>query len=171
MVNSAKSQKLCANYLTEEDLAETEEYFQQAIVIGSTIRETKPQPQTIKHNIQTKVNFNEQFDRLILEAIDEALSSLGEIVKNAVFEHLKDDFGLDKSEIPEKMRDFSQIIHKIFGLGAGRLELRIIKNLNSKLQGVAEKAEMDLPLSEWTVNDILFTDYIENLRLMFTRFE
>jgi hypothetical protein len=86
LVNSDTLRKLCARYLTEEDKVETEEYFQQAVVTAIVARETKPHSQTINCNAQIKSNFNEQkCDRFVQEAIDEALSSLGEIVKNAIF--------------------------------------------------------------------------------------
>jgi hypothetical protein len=93
-----------------------------------------------------------------LEAIDETFSSLGEVVKNAVFEHLQNDFQIKRVDIPIEICEFSKIIHKFFGLGAGRLEHKIITSLKSKLQVDDKLAEYQWPLSKWIVNEVSFMD-------------
>ena len=60
----------------------------------------------------------EQFNKLLVEAIDDALTTLGEPVKNTFTNIYENDFDLNKDEIPKKIDEFSFIIHNIFGLGA-----------------------------------------------------
>jgi hypothetical protein len=100
----------------------------------------------------------------VIESVDETLSSLGEVVRNAVLEHLTNDFQINKDNIPQKIVDFSKIIHKVFGLGADRLELKIVKTLSSKLQVDLQLPEYDASMSKWVVNDIPFVDCLEKLR-------
>jgi len=40
------------------------------------------------------------FEKLLLEAIDDALSSLGETPKHAIYYHLEKSFNVKKQEIP-----------------------------------------------------------------------
>lgn len=107
----------------------------------------------------------EQFDEFLVEAIDETLSSLGEAVKSTVYQHLEDDFNIPKNEIPQKIKEFSEIIHKIFRLGASRLEIKFMKSLNSKLKANTELPEYEWPLSKWIVMEVSFTDYIKKMRV------
>jgi hypothetical protein len=80
----------------------------------------------------------DNFDKLLLEAVDEGLSSLGESSKQAIYFHLEKSFSIKKQQIPEKIADFAQAIHRIFGLGANFLEILIIKRLYEKIGVVFE---------------------------------
>jgi len=73
------------------------------------------------------------FDRLLLEAVDEGLSSLGESSKEAIYFHLEKGFNIEKHEIPYKIEDFAGAIEKIFGMGASFLEILIMKRLYEKI--------------------------------------
>lgn len=113
----------------------------------------------------------EEFDKLLRESIDEALASLGETVKNTVYFHLQNDFGIQKSEIASKILDFSEVIHKIFGLGATRLEIKFMMNLNSKVKIEIDWPETPEPFSKWFVADLSFIEYVANMRKSFVDFE
>jgi hypothetical protein len=125
---------------------------------------------TQTNNIYTEISENkqnfleQQFDKSLIGAIDEALCSLGEPVKNAVYLHLQKKFGFEKKDIPRKVEEFSEIIHKIFGLGASQLEIRFMKNLNSKIVVDVKMPEYQWPLSKWIVADFSFGEYIFNFR-------
>jgi hypothetical protein len=73
------------------------------------------------------------FDQLLLEAIDEGLSTLGESSKQAIYFHLEKSFNIRKEEIPEKIEVFAYAVEKIFGFGANFLEILIMKRLYEKL--------------------------------------
>ena len=47
------------------------------------------------------------FEELLLGAIDEALASLGDSAKQAVYFHLENKFKITKNEIPERIEDFA----------------------------------------------------------------
>ncbi len=107
---------------------------------------------------------SQKFDGFLIEAIDEALISLGEPVKNTVYFQLENSFGIPKNEIPKRIDDFIVIIHKIFGLGASRLELRFMKNLYAKINITVEFAHYEGPLSKWIIEDVSFIEYVQRMR-------
>jgi hypothetical protein len=114
---------------------------------------------------ENKINLRkEQFNKYLIEAIEETLTSLGEPVKNALYFNLESNFGISKEDIPLKISDFSSILHKLFGLGASRLEVKFMKNLNDKIQADIEWPEYQWPLSKWAIVDLSFEEYIFKIR-------
>lgn len=92
------------------------------------------------------------FEKLLLDAVDEGLSSLGESSKQAIYFHLKKSFNIKKKEIPYKTETFAEAIEKIFGLGANFLEVLIMKRLYEKIGGVFEWHEStDFAFAEYVV--------------------
>jgi hypothetical protein len=75
----------------------------------------------------------ETFEEILLEALDEALSTLGEKVKHAVYLHLDSRFNIERNEIPNRLTEFITSIEKIFGLATPHLEILIMKTLNEHL--------------------------------------
>jgi hypothetical protein len=73
------------------------------------------------------------FDKLLLEAVDEALYSLGESARQAVYFHLNEKFKIARNDIPSHFEDFAEGIEKIFGLGAKFLEILIMRKLYEKI--------------------------------------
>ena len=123
--------------------------------------ETNQQEQSAKDEltVASKSVIAQQFRELLIESIDEALCSLGEPVKNTIYQHLN-DFKITKNNIPDRMEEFSELLHKVFGLGASRLEVRFIKNLNAKINAAESKKESDLGSSKWIVMEMSFTQYV-----------
>ncbi len=76
---------------------------------------------------------SQEFDKLLLSAIDEALNSLGEAVKKSIYFHIENKFSVTRSEISENLLAFQERLEKIFGTGASLIEILIMKNLYSKL--------------------------------------
>jgi len=93
----------------------------------------------------------QSFERLLLKAIDEGLSSLGDSPKRVVYFYLEKRFKVKKREIPYKIEDFVDALEKIFGLGAKFLEILIIKQLYEKVGQIFEwnKGQTDLVFSEY----------------------
>jgi hypothetical protein len=79
------------------------------------------------------VTKSRDFDELLLSAIDEALNSLGESVKQSIYFHIEKKFNVARNEIPENLAEFQGGLEKIFGTGARFIEILIMKNLHSKL--------------------------------------
>lgn len=99
-----------------------------------------------------------EFDRLLLEAVDEALSSIGESSKLAIYFHLEKGFNIKKLEIPRKISEFAVAIEKIFGFGANFLEILIMKSLYRK---VNKRVQLARP------EDFEFTTYVATLKQSF----
>jgi hypothetical protein len=74
-----------------------------------------------------------EFDVLLLEAIDEALSALGDSVMKMVYFHLERSFHIKKDEIPYRLGAFIQAVENIFGVGANFIEILIMKKLHEKV--------------------------------------
>ena len=78
------------------------------------------------------------FEKLMLEAVDEGLSSLGDSSRQAIYFHLERSFDIRREEIPDRLGAFTQAIENIFGAGAGCLEVLIMQRLHEKVGGVLE---------------------------------
>ena len=72
------------------------------------------------------------FEKLLLEAVDEGLASIGESSKQAIYYHLEKGFNIKKQEIPHNIEAFMLAVEKIFGIGANFLETLILKRLYEK---------------------------------------
>jgi hypothetical protein len=73
------------------------------------------------------------FEEVLLAAIDECLSWLGESEKQAIYFYLEKRYMISKQDIPFRIEDFAEAIENIFGTGAKLLEIRIMKCLFSKM--------------------------------------
>jgi hypothetical protein len=76
---------------------------------------------------------SKDFDKLLLDSIDEALLSLGESAKQSVYFHLENSFKLTRRDIPQKLPDFQTAMEKLFGIGSRFIEILVMKNLYSKI--------------------------------------
>jgi hypothetical protein len=76
---------------------------------------------------------HDKFDQILLVSIDEAFYSLGETLNKKIYFYLDNNFQLARQDIPLRIRDFSDILERIFGLGARHLETLIMKTLHSKM--------------------------------------
>ena len=53
---------------------------------------------------------NGEFEKLLVEAIDESFYSLGESPKQAILFHLENTFKIDKQKIPDKIDSFDNAL-------------------------------------------------------------
>jgi uncharacterized protein YjgD (DUF1641 family) len=83
---------------------------------------------------------NGEFEKLLVDAVDESLSSLGESPKQAIFFHLENTFKIKKQEIPGKIASFDQALRKLFELGADFLETLIVKKLCEKADSIFKES-------------------------------
>ena len=103
-----------------------------------------------------------KFEAVLLEAVDDAFSTLGESVKTSIYFHLEHKFIIPKQDIPYRIDDFSDALERIFGMAAKYLEILIMKKLHEK---IACSYEWDGP--SWLVPDLTFRQYVELLRLCY----
>ncbi|MDH5483449.1 MAG: hypothetical protein OEY22_11335 [Candidatus Bathyarchaeota archaeon] len=73
------------------------------------------------------------FREILLAAIEESLSSLGDSPKQAIFFHLETTFKIKKEHIPSNLTEFTKALEGIFGPGASFLEKLIVRRLYEKL--------------------------------------
>jgi len=99
------------------------------------------------------------FEEQLLEAIDEAFSSIGEGCRQAIYYHLEKKYKLAKQNIPSQIEKFSEAIERIFDVGAKVLEIRIINNLYRKM-------ECSFPYL-FNKNSLDFINYVESARRVF----
>jgi hypothetical protein len=81
------------------------------------------------------------FSKILLAAVDESLSSLGDSPKQAILFHLEASFNIKREHIPENMTEFTKALERIFGPGASYLEKLIVKRLHEKLGLEADDLE------------------------------
>ena len=98
------------------------------------------------------------FDEVLLEALDDALTSLGESIKHSIYFHLEKKFKLSKNEIPSRLKDLKEGLEKIFGVGAQFIEILIMKNLYKKI---------GKPLEWKEGTELAFLEYVSAARKTF----
>ena len=103
--------------------------------------------------------YRRDFEKLLLEAVDEQLASLGESSKQALYFHLERGFNIKKQEIPKKTEAFVDAMERIFGQGADYLEILIMKRLHSKIG-------LDVGLSN---PNLTFTEYVKAAKRSYCR--
>jgi hypothetical protein len=112
-------------------------------------------------------NQYKNFDQLLLEAIDEGLSGLGEAGKASIYIYLERCFNIRKQEIPNKLNDFSNALERIFDLGSRQLEKLFMKNLRDKMELAFKGSKYQLTLSEGIVAEIPLSEYVRRIRKNF----
>ena len=87
------------------------------------------------------------FEKILLNAIDEEFSSLGETCQKIIYYYLKNEYNIDRQEIPQNIKEFSQAIESMFKDGAKILQIRIMENLFRKMgyinQSIYDKETLD----------------------------
>jgi hypothetical protein len=114
-----------------------------------------------------KQNSSKSFQQILLEAIDEALASLGENVKTSIYFHLEESFKVRRQDIPYKIDVFSDALERIFGPGARHLEILFIKSLHAKLGVTCKWPVHEWPLSKWIVPEMTFQEYVRFIQQNF----
>jgi len=100
------------------------------------------------------------FEKLLLEAVDDGLSSLGDSAKHAIYFHLEKTFNINRRDIPSKIEQFADAIEKIFGFGAKPIEVLIMRRLYEKVGGVVEYPKH---------KELVFAEYVAAARQSFLK--
>jgi hypothetical protein len=74
-----------------------------------------------------------EFDNILLSAVDESLCLLGDSSKQAILLHLETSFQVKEENIPSNLTEFKKALDSIFGPGADYLEKIIVRRLHEKL--------------------------------------
>ncbi|RLF13864.1 MAG: hypothetical protein DRJ97_07285, partial [Thermoprotei archaeon] len=75
----------------------------------------------------------EDFNSLILEAIEEGLQKLTSSVKHVTLYYAKTKFNLSKEEIPKRPDDFEKVLREIYGEAANYIVAVINESIFLKL--------------------------------------
>ncbi len=75
----------------------------------------------------------DEFNRALLEAVDEGLLALGESVRQAIYWHLENKYFIKREEIPDKPEKFNEALKTMIGEGANVLLKLMVKRLYNKL--------------------------------------
>jgi len=119
----------------------------------------------ISLKMDRKMNTAQQkFDKLLLEAIEEVLSSLGKQLKNHLYTHLENDLLITKNEIPQKIDEFSNFLFRIFGSSANHLEIEFMQTLYAKISTNQNFEPKSIVFKEI---DITFLNYVNRMRESF----
>jgi hypothetical protein len=94
------------------------------------------------------------FNKLLLEAVDSALSSLGDSARQSIYFHLEKKFDIRRDDIPGRVEDFDHGLERIFGAGTRFLEVMIMKKLYEELGSKGKILKMGRG------DDFKFADYV-----------
>ena len=83
------------------------------------------------------------FERIVKDTVDEALSSLGNYCKQAIYLCLETRFNIKKEEIPHKIDAFASALEKMFGESAKLIKIEIMKLAYGKIRIVRSPTRRD----------------------------
>ena len=83
------------------------------------------------------------FQKLLLEAVDSTLASLGNSARQSVYYHLKKKFDISRDEIPSRIEDFDHGLEQIFGVGTRFLEVLMMKKLYEEMGSKGKILRLD----------------------------
>ena len=95
------------------------------------------------------------FEKLLIDAVEEGLSSLGDSCKDPIYFYLKRRFQVEKQEIPYKIEAFTRALEEISGAGARLIEIRIIEALHQRVNQFKYFPKQ---------RDITFAEYVTAIR-------
>ncbi len=102
-----------------------------------------------------KTKKREDFDSVLLKAVDEGLMILGVSVRITVYHYLKKDHDLRREDIPKNPEALDIGLRTLFGSGASVIERHVLERLCAKLGLIYEEKE-----------DESFIHYIKEARQM-----
>lgn len=114
----------------------------------------------------TKRELEEEFERCLLEAIDESMVHiLGETATQAIYFHLEHNEQMKREDIPDNLEKFVSALERVFSVGALVIEKAIMENLYSRISAKNKK----LSLRYETKEQFNFIDYITDLKSIYVK--
>jgi len=86
-----------------------------------------------RERVEDSKKASERMDSAVQEAVHEKLLVLGEIVRDAIYNHIETRHQLKREEIPRRLEVFHKALMGIIGAGAKIIEKLIAKRLYSRL--------------------------------------
>jgi len=104
------------------------------------------------------------FDRLLLEAVDEAFSALGYSTKKTLYYYLEKKYNIAMTDIPYKTEEFTKALEKFLGSGAKLIQIRIMEGLYKKLKKGKQTKNFENTVIQ---ENLVFPEYIVVLRALY----
>jgi hypothetical protein len=118
------------------------------------IQESVGEMSAIRFGRKQSGSRKDNFEKLLIEAVDTVFASLGDSCKRALYFHLKNCYDISKQEIPQRIEDFDDALEETFGIGAKLIEIEIMRALFTKVQGFSYLTKQE---------DLSFTKYLETV--------
>ena len=84
--------------------------------------------------VNNEMHDEDEFNAILLSALDDALLALGEIVRKTIYECLETRNQVRRDQMLEKLQAFQQGLHELLGEGAVVIEKQAMKNLYHRLR-------------------------------------
>ena len=94
--------------------------------------------------MSTVPRFHNNYEKIMMNAIDESLSTLGEQSKNLIYKYLSERYCLEKDQIPTNVEVFTNALENILGNGAKFLEFLIMKRFNEKIGNIFQLEDAEI---------------------------
>ena len=94
---------------------------------------------------------DKKFDETLLQAIDEALATLGEPIKKIVYFHIENKYLLKVQDIPDNPELFALALNSLLGAGGAYIETLVLKKICQRFGLKFERlehAKFELALEE-----------------------
>jgi hypothetical protein len=117
------------------------------------VKENKPK----SISVLKEFSINKHYDELLLSAIDETFSLLGDLCKKTLYVHLEKSFHITKKDIPYKIEEFTNAIESVFGVSVKIIKIQILKTLHKKSPC----------FNYFPKRDIIFNEYLKALSQAF----
>lgn len=106
---------------------------------------------------------DKEFQKVFLDAVDGAFSSLGDSAKQAIYFHLETKFKVAKEQIPCHLEDFENGLENIFGAGTKFLEILIMKKLYENMKPKGKALRWD------DAREFKFSEYVRTAEEKFSK--
>ena len=83
------------------------------------------------------------FQKMLLEAVDSTLASLGNSARQSVYYHLEKKYDISRDKIPSRIEDFDHGLEQIFGVGTRFLEVMMMKKLYEEMDSKGKILRLD----------------------------
>jgi hypothetical protein len=103
------------------------------------------------------------FNNIILDAINQTLSSLGKTRKRKVFLYLKKELGIDRQDVPFRLAEFSRAIETVLPTEAFNFKTKLLIEIQRRFEEEAIRPKN----FDCLVPNLTFEDYIQIKQLLF----
>ncbi|HMK93862.1 MAG TPA: hypothetical protein VK536_00530 [Candidatus Limnocylindrales bacterium] len=105
---------------------------------------------------------DDSFNDILLDSINQTLSSLGLARRKKVFSYLEKELGVKKQDIPCRLDEFSRAIENVLGTQAFNYKTKLLIEIQKR-----SDEKMRLKTFDCLVPNLTFEDYIQFKEVLF----